>query len=194
MNTTPVYPEPVNAIVSYAVQCSVETRERIAQHRHGILFDRPAADWRDTIEERAAELERVLTEGGAELVAAVVPAARQYVRLGVDEAAAAVRELATYVPRYASRPLTFSAPSIGIERCEVKVFEPTDATLAKLDELRAVARLKLLELQSLFEEHASPLARILSVGRRVAEHEQEPTAKLVARWFAKLERGEHATT
>jgi hypothetical protein len=68
---------------------------------------------------------------------------------------------------------------------------PTADSVARLDELRARVRVRLIEAESLFEWYDSPASRLLAVMRRATSVLLEPTAAaLVVDWLTSLERGE----
>ena len=189
-------PQAVSDIYNVAVTYSRVTRELIASDAGDFLFAAPVNRWRKIIDQRQAAPPRTtLTAAGRAVVKLASPSARKYVRRAVGNLLASVDELAAFVPEYAPLEHVVSAEesqelSLGETAMSWHTWTPTGASAARFDELRAEVRVRLVELSSLFEEYPDPLARVLSVMRRIAGCVLEPTmAAKVAAWCGNLERG-----
>ena len=181
------YPAPVARLLSIAVSVSRAARNRVSSD----LLHRPD-DSRDSTS-------LILLWGAGDAVVKLASVtARPYVRRAVGNVITVVEELAAFAPEYVEVQHFVPAAiarrmGLGDGAISYSMWSATSASVQRLDEIRNRAKVRFVELASLFEIHADPLARILSVGRRVADCVLTPTpAAKVAAWADKLESGDAA--
>lgn len=187
-------PEPIDQIYRAACGYSRQARDRVTTELNDLVFDSPRGEWEQL---RAARTKggtaRSLSAAGRALIESASPVARPYVTRAVRRLLAAVTALAEYQPEHVRQQHVVPASiarRMGLGRlASFATWAPTTASVIRLDDLRTQVRVALITLASLFEEHATPAARVLTVAQRVAAVVLEPTAAaLVQQWCASLER------
>lgn len=191
--------EPIADIFAVARAVSVETRARVREELADFLVARPTAAWGELIEQRRKNGTCVrLAAAGKRLVRLSVAESRPFVTRAAKNLIRAVRDLAEYRPEYGEKVHVVCADDareLRLSQAETTfaTWTPTAASVARLDELRDVVKVKVLELRSLFEYHTDPVSRFLSVAQQAAAVVLEPTAAgLVAAWCENLKRGENS--
>jgi hypothetical protein len=184
--------EHINAIYRTAVTYSRESRDCVREHLAGLQFDRPAGVWREMIGQRkTGSATKTLKVAGQAIVNLASETHVKHVRAAVKDLLTAVNNLAEFVPTYYRMRNTIPAAIRARMACgdgEFVTWEPTAESVAELDRLRNVVRVRLIELDSLFMSYPDQLARVMDVAKRIAGFVLEPTAaKLVGEWLVKID-------
>ena len=166
-------PPEILDVYQIARAVSVETRQQVHCDLDGLVFDPPAA--------------RVGRASSPSVPPGRPPAARLWLQPGdllpepgrnicgpcgarTKALLAAVADLAEFTPEYEPHELEIPvgiAQRMGWRRDRTfHTWTPTAASVARLDELRVKVRLKLIELDSLYEAFPDPLAHACSPWRR----------------------------
>lgn len=191
MNATANPPEQIQAIYQTAMVISRDTRARVAADLAGAPSVLPDRLWGAIIDSRRqAGVCAKLAAAGKQIVRASNPTSRRYVSRAVRNLIAAVRELGEFHPKYVEQVEVKSEAS---GETVARRWKPTVASVARLDDLRKIVRVRLIEVDSMFDVFEDPMARLLSVMQRAAAVVLEPTmaAKVVA-WCHNLESGDRA--
>lgn len=185
----------IGGIVSTAVRLSRETRERVATELRDVLLSPRRDAWLSLLAERSAD--RGLVAAARTLPRLASPTLRPFVRRAVGRLLEALGDLAAWCPEYAQRTLVVPERVArrvwGGSGFRTRTWSPTAESVTRLDELRAVVYVRLVEVQELFADHPDPLARVCTVARRIAGVVLPPTtAAVVGEWFGRLATGDRA--
>ncbi len=190
-------PPEILDVYHIAREVSRETRQMVASDLDGFVFDPPASRWDSIIAERVAEgHQQRAVAATRQLLARTRPECIRAVQRTTKALLKAVADLAEFVPEYEPHELELPASiakRMGFRRRDRTFYSwtPTAASVARLDELRVKVRLRLIELDSLYEDFPDPLARLLAVAARAAHTILSPTtATLVSTWCERLRAGE----
>lgn len=177
--------EHVRDIYRAAWEVSHESRQELASDLHGPSHDDPERRWGDILRRREqAGVSAAVQRAGRQVVRVAGAGDRgRAVRRAVNNLVAAVAELASFTPEYGV------GEQYVWELGEwLTCYYPDEDSAARLDELRALVHVRLVELDELLKHHPDPMARVLAVLRRIAVR-LVPTAEgvRVGRWLERME-------
>lgn len=191
-------------VLDVAVAASVESRTLVRHHQEDIYLEMfedepPHGVWLDVLNERSKAGHRDRLHAAArQLARSAAPTVRPYVASAARRLVVAVADLMAWVPSYNRQVMITPASAVRVlcgvdEEWRSDVWEPTNESLARLDELRHRVWAEFVACEELLKDHRDAAGRVLCVAKRIAEKILEPAdARLVGTWLLKLQAGDRA--